>query len=46
MNHALLNTIHSPADLRRLSRPELQQVARELRDMNYMKIISLAPEVV
>ncbi|HRI17875.1 MAG TPA: 1-deoxy-D-xylulose-5-phosphate synthase N-terminal domain-containing protein, partial [Burkholderiaceae bacterium] len=32
MNHALLNTIQSPADLRRLSRAELQQLALELRD--------------
>ncbi len=32
MNHALLNTIDSPADLRRLSRAELKQLADELRD--------------
>lgn len=32
MKHALLNTIESPADLRRLSRLELQQLADELRD--------------
>ena len=32
MNHALLNTIHSPADVRRLSRSELKQLAAELRD--------------
>ena len=32
MDHALLNTIDGPADLRRLSRPELQQLALELRD--------------
>ena len=32
MNHALLNTINGPADLRRLSRADLQQVALELRD--------------
>jgi 1-deoxy-D-xylulose-5-phosphate synthase len=32
MNHALLNTIQSPADLRKLSRPELKQLAIELRD--------------
>ena len=32
MNHSLLNTIDSPADLRRLSRAELQQLAVELRD--------------
>ncbi len=32
MKHALLKTIQSPADLRRLSRSELKQVAQELRD--------------
>jgi 1-deoxy-D-xylulose-5-phosphate synthase len=32
MNHSLLQTIQSPADLRRLSRQELQQLAIELRD--------------
>ena len=32
MNHPLLSTIDSPADLRKLSRPELQQLATELRD--------------
>ncbi|MFZ5521369.1 MAG: 1-deoxy-D-xylulose-5-phosphate synthase [Pseudomonadota bacterium] len=32
MNHPLLNTIQTPADLRRLSRPELKQLAHELRD--------------
>ena len=32
MNHQLLQTINSPADVRRLSRPELQQLAVELRD--------------
>jgi 1-deoxy-D-xylulose-5-phosphate synthase len=32
MNHDLLNTIQGPADLRRLSRPELKQLAVELRD--------------
>ena len=32
MNHALLNTIESPADVRRLSRGELGQLAAELRD--------------
>lgn len=32
MNHALLNTIQSPADLRKLSRIELKQLAVELRD--------------
>jgi 1-deoxy-D-xylulose-5-phosphate synthase len=32
MNHTLLNTIHSPADLRSLSRVELKQLAVELRD--------------
>ena len=32
MDYALLNTIHGPADLRRLSRAELQQLALELRD--------------
>ena len=32
MNHALLNSIRSPADLRQLSREELQQLALELRD--------------
>jgi 1-deoxy-D-xylulose-5-phosphate synthase len=32
MNHALLNTIQSPADLRKLSRLELKQLAVELRD--------------
>ncbi len=32
MNFALLNTINSPEDLRRLSRPELRQLAKELRD--------------
>ncbi len=32
MKHALLNTIEGPADLRRLSRPELTQLADELRD--------------
>lgn len=31
-NHALLNTIQSPADVRRLSRGELKQLAVELRD--------------
>ncbi|WOB09950.1 1-deoxy-D-xylulose-5-phosphate synthase [Piscinibacter gummiphilus] len=31
-NHALLNTIQSPADLRKLSRVELKQLAVELRD--------------
>ncbi len=32
MDHALLNTIDSPADLRRLGRAELKQLAVELRD--------------
>ncbi|MFG5408854.1 1-deoxy-D-xylulose-5-phosphate synthase [Piscinibacter sakaiensis] len=32
MNHPLLRTIESPADVRRLSRPELKQLAVELRD--------------
>jgi len=32
MNHPLLSTINSPADLRRLSRNELKQLAYELRD--------------
>jgi 1-deoxy-D-xylulose-5-phosphate synthase len=32
MSEALLQTIASPADLRRLSRPELKQLADELRD--------------
>jgi 1-deoxy-D-xylulose-5-phosphate synthase len=32
MKHALLETIASPADVRRLSRLELQQLAAELRD--------------
>jgi len=32
MNHALLKTIQSPADVRRLSRAELKQLALELRD--------------
>jgi len=32
MKHALLNTIDGPADLRRLSRLELKQLADELRD--------------
>lgn len=32
MNHPLLHTIDAPADLRRLSRPELKQLAVELRD--------------
>ncbi len=32
MNHPLLQSIHSPADLRGLSRPELKQLADELRD--------------
>jgi 1-deoxy-D-xylulose-5-phosphate synthase len=32
MNHALLNTIHSPADVRRLSRSELRVLTHELRD--------------
>jgi 1-deoxy-D-xylulose-5-phosphate synthase len=32
MNHLLLQTIHSPADLRGLSRLELKQLAAELRD--------------
>ncbi len=32
MKHSLLKTIDSPADLRRLSRHELQQLADELRD--------------
>ena len=32
MNHHLLNTIQSPADLRGLSRSELKQLAVELRD--------------
>jgi 1-deoxy-D-xylulose-5-phosphate synthase len=32
MNHPLLQSIHSPADLRRLSRPELKQLATELRE--------------
>ena len=32
MKHSLLETINSPADVRRLSRPELQQLAVELRD--------------
>ncbi len=31
-NHPLLQTINSPADLRGLSRPELQTLASELRD--------------
>jgi len=32
MNHTLLHTISSPADLKRLSRAELKQLAAELRD--------------
>ena len=32
MKHALLRTINSPADVRRLTRPELKQLAGELRD--------------
>ncbi|MBC7481036.1 MAG: 1-deoxy-D-xylulose-5-phosphate synthase [Rhizobacter sp.] len=32
MKHTLLETIHSPADVRRLSRLELKQLAAELRD--------------
>ena len=32
MKHLLLEKIQSPADVRRLSRPELQQLATELRD--------------
>jgi len=32
MNHTLLKTIHSPADMRRLSRHDLKQLADELRD--------------
>lgn len=32
MNHLLLHTIKSPADLRRLSRLELKQLSAELRD--------------
>jgi len=32
MNHPLLQTIDTPADLRRLSRGQLQQLANELRD--------------
>jgi 1-deoxy-D-xylulose-5-phosphate synthase len=32
MTHALLETIQSPADVRKLSRPELKQLAIELRD--------------
>src|SRR5215510_4888964 len=32
MNHPLLSTVNSPADLRRLSRSELNQLAVELRD--------------
>jgi 1-deoxy-D-xylulose-5-phosphate synthase len=32
MKHTLLESIHSPADLRRLSRLELKQLAAELRD--------------
>jgi 1-deoxy-D-xylulose-5-phosphate synthase len=32
MKHALLKTIESPADVRRLSRGELKQLAQELRD--------------
>lgn len=32
MKHALLETIHSPADLRRLGRAQLPQLASELRD--------------
>ncbi len=32
MDHVLLKTIHGPADLRRLSRGELRQLAAELRD--------------
>ncbi|HEX3139174.1 MAG TPA: 1-deoxy-D-xylulose-5-phosphate synthase, partial [Rhizobacter sp.] len=32
MKHDLLNTIQGPSDLRKLSRPELKQLAAELRD--------------
>jgi len=32
MNHSLLQSINSPADMRRLSRSELKQLAIELRD--------------
>jgi 1-deoxy-D-xylulose-5-phosphate synthase len=32
MNHTLLHTIQSPADIRRLSRVELKQLSSELRD--------------
>ncbi|HUG22658.1 1-deoxy-D-xylulose-5-phosphate synthase [Piscinibacter sp.] len=32
MNHSLLKTVNSPADVRRMSRHELQQLAVELRD--------------
>ena len=31
-SHPLLDRIQSPADVRRLSRPELKQLATELRD--------------
>ena len=32
MKHSLLQTINSPADMKRLSRPELGQLAHEVRD--------------
>ena len=32
MKHTLLDTIASPADVRRLTRPQLKQLAAELRD--------------
>jgi 1-deoxy-D-xylulose-5-phosphate synthase len=32
VNHPLLQTIASPADMRRLSRAELKTLATELRD--------------
>ena len=32
MNHSLLQSVNSPADVRRLSRAELKQLAIELRD--------------
>ena len=40
MDHALLNTIESPADVRRLSRGELGQLAAELRDFVLRSVAS------
>ena len=45
MSEKLLDRINYPSDLRLLKKNQLEQVTRELRSEQFMRIISLAPEV-